>query len=112
MPVFTQLSAKEAGKKAIPQEMIEEHKKFIAELEEGKVGQLEFGEGEDVALSKKALQEAGTQLGIFLKVSKARGNDRILRFKKITEEEHKEAQKIAEARAAKMRGKPKARKKK
>lgn len=111
MPKFTQVSEKAAGK-ALPQSTIDEYKKYIEQLEEGKLGQLEFEEGEDIKLAKSALQAAGAQLEIYLKVSKARGQKNILRFKRITEEEHKEAQKVAEARAAKMKGKPRAKKKK
>ena len=111
MPKFTQIPEKSAGK-AAPQSTIDDYKKYIEELEEGNLGQLEFEEGEDVTLAKKALQAAGSQLNMYLKVSKARGQENILRFKRITEEEHKEAQKTAETRAAKMRGKPRAKKKK
>lgn len=110
MPIFTQISAKEASKRVVPQEMVDEHKKYIEQLEEGKIGQLEFGEGEDIALGKRALQEAGSQLGIFLRVSKARGNNSILRFKRLTKDEFEEAQKKAQERGAKMKGR--ARKKK
>lgn len=111
MPIFTQISAKEASKRVVPQEMIDEHKKYIEQLEEGKIGQLEFSEGEDVALAKKALQEAGNQLGMHLKVAKARGLKNILRFKSISKEEFEESQKKAQERGAKMKGKARAKKK-
>lgn len=111
MPKFTQISEKAAGK-ALPQNVIDDYKKYIEQLEEGNLGQLDFEEGEDIKLAKSALQAAGAQLEIYLKVSKARGKENILRFKRITEEEHKEAQKVAEARAAKMRGKTRVKKKK
>ena len=111
MPKFTQISEKAPGK-VVPQSTIDEYKQYIEQLEEGKLGQLEFEEGENIKLAKSALQAAGTQLNMYIKVSNARGLKNILRFKRLTKEEFEEAQKIAQERAAKMRGKTRAKKKK
>jgi hypothetical protein len=105
MPIFTQFPAKDASKRAVPQETIDEYKKFIEDLKEGNVGQLEFPEGEDTKLGKRALQEAGNQLGMHIKVSSARGQKNIVRFKRLSQEEFEEAQRKAKARGEKMRGK-------
>ena len=115
MPKFSIVQEKEVGKMAVPQELIEEYKSHIEELEKqekGFVGKIEFEEGENIKIGKKALQEAASQLDKYIKVQKVRGSANLLRVKLISKEEHEEAKKIAQARAAKLKGKPRAKKKK
>lgn len=115
MAKLTIVPEKEASKVAVPQEVIEEYKKHIEEIEKqkkGYVGKLELDEGENIKIAKRALKEAANQLSMYVKVQKVRGSDKALRVKLISKEENEEAQKVAEARAAKMRGKTRAKKKK
>ena len=113
MPKFKQepIPTKQPRQKGIPQEVIDEYKPFIEELEKGNVGTLEFGKSENIAQGRKALVEAGIQSKKFIKVRKPRGQDSILTFQQITKKEFDEAAAKAKARGAKLKGKPRAKKK-
>ena len=118
MPKFTQqkIEEKKPGKpKGIPQEVIDEYKPYIEQLEKGNEGTLEFTKSENITQGRKALIEAGIQLKKYLKVRKPRGADNILNFQIITKKEFDEAKKKAAARGAKvakaLKGKPRAKKK-
>ena len=112
MPKFTKEKKPEkAGRTpAIPQEMIDEYKGFIEQTDKEEVGTLEFDEGEDIKLGRKALVEAGIQLRKYVKVRKPRGAENSLLFERITKKEFDEAKAKAEAKAEKLRGKPRAKK--
>ena len=106
MPKFTQESLyKKAVPKALPQEVIDEYKQYIEQLEKGNAGIVEFGKDENVAVGRKALQEAGIQSKKYVKVQKVRGEDNKLKFWLITKKEYDEAQARAKARGEKLRGK-------
>jgi len=108
MPKFSQapIEVKKPGRpKGIPQEIIDEYKPFIEQLEKGNAGSLEFGKNENITQGRKALVEAGIQLKKYIKVRKPRGQDNILTFQQITKKEFDEAKKKAEVRGAKLRGK-------
>jgi hypothetical protein len=109
MPKFSQqaIEVKAVKQKGIPQDVVDEYKPYIEQLEKGNQGALEFGEGEDVKLGRKALVEAGVQLKQYVKVRKPRGQENVLNFVLITKKEYDEAKKKAEARGAKLRGKRK-----
>jgi len=114
MPKFKQqpIEVKKPGRpKGIPQEVIDEYKPFIEQLEKGNEGTLEFGKNENITQGRKALVEAGIQLKKYVKVRKPRGADNILTFQQITKKEFDEAKKKAAARGAKLKGKPRGKKK-
>ena len=109
MPKFSQEPITKAVKvSGIPQETVDGYKKFIEQLEKGNVGKLEFDKGEDIALGRRALQEASIQLKKYVKARKVRGSDNVLAFERISKREFDEARKQVEARVAKMRGKKRA----
>lgn len=90
----------------IPPEMIEECKKFIAEVEQGKDrGVIALSEGENPALVRQALVQAGTDLKKYISVRKVRGQDNALSFEVISRKEFLEAQNRIKARVAKVKGK-------
>ena len=105
MPKFTKEKKPEkAGRTpAIPQEMIDEYKGFIEQTDKEEVGTLEFDEGEDIKLGRKALQQAGEESKKYVKVRKPRGKDNVLEFEQITRTEWAAARKAAKARGAKIR---------
>jgi len=106
MPKFTQESLdKKAVPKALPQEVIDEYKQYIEQLEKGNAGIVEFGKDENVAVGRKALQEAGIQGKKYVKVQKVRGGDNKLKFWLITKKEWDDAAAKAKARGEKIRGK-------
>ncbi|MBI4596363.1 MAG: hypothetical protein HY730_08315 [Candidatus Tectomicrobia bacterium] len=107
MPVFSQRPIQVAVGKAreIPAEMMEEYKKHIEALEKSNEGVLEFGEGEDIRLGRRALVEASLALKQYIVVRKERGSDNKLIFRRISKKEFDEAQASIKARVAKMTGK-------
>ena len=111
MPKFTQESLdKKAVPKALPQEVIDEYKQYIEQLEKGNAGIVESGKDENVAVGRKALQEAGIQGKKYVKVQKVRGEDNKLKFWLITKKEWDDAAAKANARGEKIRGKDKGKK--
>ena len=113
MPVFKQQSIekKKPGRPAgIPQEVVDEYKQYIEQLEKGSEGILEFKKDENINQARKALQQAGEELKKYVKVRKQRGSDNALKFQQITRKEWVEAKQKAKARGAKLKGKPKAKK--
>lgn len=107
MPVFTQRPIQVAVGQAreIPAEMMEEYKKHIEGLEQSNEGVLEFGEGEDIRLGRRALVEASLALKQYVVVRKERGSDNKLVFRRISKKEFDEAQASIQARVAKLKGK-------
>ena len=106
MPKFSQEKIavkKKAPKKAIPDEMIEEYMGYIGQLEKGNEGTLEFGEGENISKGRKALVEAGVNAKKYVKVTKPRGVDNVLKFQLITKAEFDEAAKKSKERGDKIR---------
>ena len=111
MPVFRQepIEEKKPRKPAgIPQEVIDEYKLYIQELEKNSRGVLEFSEDENISLARKALQQAGEESKKYVKVRKPRGQDNVLQFERITRNEWLAAKKMAQDRGAKVKDKPKA----
>lgn len=111
MPVFTQRPIQVAVGQAreIPAEMLEEYKKHIEGLEQSNEGVLEFGEGEDTKLGRRALIEASLALKQYVVVRKERGADNRLVFRRISKKEYDEAQASIQARVAKLKGKKRGR---
>ena len=110
MPKFSQESLeKKSASKALLQEVVEEYKQYIEQLEKGNAGFLDFGKDENMAVGRKALQEAGLQSKKYVKVQKVRGEDNKLKFWLITKKEYDEAVEKAKARGEKLRGKRTAR---
>ena len=109
MPVFSQqaIETKKPQKQAIPQELIDQYKAFIDQLEKGNEGTLEFTEGEDINKARKALVEAGVQAKKYVKVRKLRGQTNVLIFRQISKKEFDDAKKKAAERGKKLRGKRK-----
>jgi hypothetical protein len=114
MPKFTQqpIPVKTGRPKGIPQEVVDEYKPYIEQIEKGNEGTLEFGKNENITQGRKALVEAGIQLKKYVKVRKPRGQDNVLTFSLITKKEFDEAKEKAAARGAKLKGKPRAKRKK
>jgi hypothetical protein len=114
MPKFSQskIEEKKPGRKpAIPQELIDEYKPFIEQLEKGNQGRLEFSAKEDINKSRKALILAGVEIKKYVKARKERGSDNVLLFQVISKKEYDEAQAKAKARGEKVSKAAKARKK-
>ena len=111
MPVLKKQPQGTSVGKQLPQDVVDEYKKYIEEIKEGEEGILEFQEDEKISLGKEALKQAGSQLGKHLKINKVRGSENLLRFQIITKEEWEEAQRKAMERGEKLKGKPKAKKK-
>ena len=114
MPKFSQepIEVKKPGRPAgIPQEVIDEYKGYIEQIEKGNRGILEFKNGENINQGRKALIQAGEESKNYVKVRKPRGAENVLQFEKITRKEYVAAKQNAAARGAKLKGKPKAKKK-
>ena len=115
MPVFTQQpieTKKPGGPAGIPQEVIDEYKTYIEQLEKGSRGILKFNADENMALARRALQQAGEESKKYVKVRKPRGEENVLQFERITRTEWLAAQKMAQDRGAKLKGTAKAKPKK
>ena len=112
MPKFTQepLAKAAVAPKTLPEEVIKEYREYIDQLEKGNAGILEFKEGENMNLARRALQQAGEESKKYVKVQKVRGEDNKLKFWKISKQEWDAARKSAAARGAKLRGKRRAKK--
>ena len=114
MPKFTQAAIpkkvkakkKKAAKKGIAQDVVDSYKPFVEQLEKNSIGTLTFGAGENIALGRKALVEAGIQLKKYIKVRKPRGGANILQIERITAKEFNAAKAKAKARAAKLKDAP------
>jgi hypothetical protein len=112
MPKFTQMpiQIKQKGSRfAISEEMIEEYKGFIEQLDKNHEGQLEFSKGENLAKAKKVLIEAGVRCKKYVKVKKPRGVKNVLTFQLIPKTEFDAIEKRSKERGEKIRA---ARKKK
>ena len=104
MPKFTkQKKEVKPARGVIPQEVIDEYKGFIEQTDKDDVGSLEFEEGENIKLGRKALQQAGEESKNYVKVRKPRGQDNVLEFEHITRTEWAAARKAAKERGAKIR---------
>lgn len=113
MPIFTQQKkeSKKRGPKAapkIPQELINQAKEYIGQLNRSSIGTLEFKKGENVNLGRKALLQAAVELKKYLRVKRARGSD-ILTFERITAAEAKKKGKQKKVEGVEV--KPKAKRK-
>ena len=114
MPVFKQekIEVKKPGRLAgIPQEVVNESKEYISKLEKGSRGILEFKKGENINQARKALLQAGVELKKYVRVRKPRGSANVLQFERITAKQWGASRKVAKERGAKLKGKPKAKRK-
>lgn len=114
MPVFKQekIEVKKPGRPAgIPQEVVDEYKEYIAKLEKGSRGILEFKKDENINQARKALLQAGVELKRYVRARKPRGSANVLQFERISAKQWGAARKVAIDRGAKMKGKPKAKRK-
>jgi len=113
MPKLTLVPKEQkAIQKGVAQEVVDEYKSFIEDIDKAKDqdGILEFSKDENMALGRRALQEAGIQMKKYVKVQKVRKEDNKLKVTRITKKEYDEAREVAEARGAKLRGKRRAKK--
>ena len=94
---------KERKKAGIPQAVIDEYKGFIEQLNNNTVGVVEFKEGENITLGRKALQQAGEESKKYVKVRKPRGATNALQVERITRKEWADAKSKAQARGAKLK---------
>ena len=115
MPKFSQepIEVKKPGRPAgIPQEVIDEYKGYIEQIEKGNRGTLEFKNDENINQARKALVQAGEESKNYVKVRKPRGAENVLQFERITRKEYVAAKQSAAARGAKLKkaleAKPKA----
>ena len=115
MPKFSQepIEVKKPGRPAgIPQEVIDEYKGYIEQIEKGYRGTLEFKNDENINQARKALVQAGEESKNYVKVRKPRGAENVLQFERITRKEYVAAKQSAAARGAKLKkaleAKPKA----
>ena len=98
------IEEKKPGRPAIDPKALEDCKRVIKGLERGVELLLKFKDPKQISLGRRALQEAGIQEKIWLKVRKERGSDNILVAQRITKQEYDEAAKMAAARGAKLKG--------
>ena len=105
------IQVKKPGKPSVDPQAVEDCRKVIKGLERGVELLLKFKDPKQLSLGRRALQEAGLQEKIWLKVRKDRGSDDILVAQRISKGEFDEAQKKAKARGAKLKGKKRAKKK-
>jgi len=103
------------AKATIPQEVVDEYKQFINDLDRGNKDILEFKKNENITLGRKALQQTSEELKKYVKVRRQRGSN-ALQFERITRQEWAAAKKSAAERGkkiskAKAKAKPKAKKK-
>ena len=113
MPKFSQepIEVKKPGRPAgIPQEVIDEYKGYIEQIEKGNRGTLEFKNDENINQARKALVQAGEESKNYVKVRKPRGSENVLQFERITRKEYVEAKQSAAARGVKLKGKKRAKK--
>lgn len=105
MPVFSQQEkeVKKRGKRGIPQEVVDEYKKYIDDLKKGNTGRLEFGKTENVNLARKALKEAGIQLKRQVKIRKPKGEANVLVFERVARKKRAVARKVAPTKTAKTK---------
>lgn len=109
MPVFSQQpkETKKPGRPGIPQEIVDEYKQYVQELEKGSIGRLEFKQDEDITQARKALKEAGIQLKKQVKIRKPRGEDGVLLFERAARKRRAAAQKTAPRKESKPRARAK-----
>jgi hypothetical protein len=105
MPKFSQeLNQTEAPKKkGLDQAVVDQFKPYIEKLEKNHTGRLEFGKTENIAVGRKALDQAGVELKKYIKVRKPRGSDNVLEFQRITRKEYVASKASAKARGAKLK---------
>lgn len=115
MPVFKQekIEVKKPGRRGrakavIPQEVIDEYKSYIGQLEKGSRGTLEFKKNENINQARKALLQAGVALKRYVRVRKPRGSNNVLQFERISAKQWGAARKTAKERGEKLKGRPKA----
>ena len=84
MPTLRIVPRGAGARPEVAQEIVDEYKALIEQGDTVKDNLLEFGPKEDIKLGKKALAEAANQLGVKLRISKARGVPDILRFRFLT----------------------------
>jgi len=87
--------AKEAA--GIAPKVIAQYRRFIDRLPEKKAGFLQFSAKEDIGLGREALLEAAGKSKKYIKIRKARGQDRTLQLQRCTKAEWDKANKTAQA---------------
>ena len=108
MPIFKlqpkeKKEKKERKKAGIPQEVIDQYKGFIEQLDNNTVGVVEFKKDEDINLGRKALNQAGEESKKYVKVRKPRGSTNTLQVERITRKEWADAKSKAKERGAKLK---------
>ena len=87
--------AKEAA--GIPPKVIAQYRRFIDRLPDKQVGFLKFSAKEDINQGREALLEAAAKSKKYVKIRKARGQDRTLQLQRCTKAEFDKANKAAKA---------------
>ena len=105
------IQEKKPGKSSIDPQAVEDCRKVVKGLERGVELLFKLKDPKQLSLGRKALQEAGLQEKIWLKVRKERGSDSILVVQRITKQEFDETARKAKERGAKLKGKKRAKKK-
>ena len=88
-------NAKEAA--GIPPKVIAQYRRFIDRLPDKQVGFLKFSAKEDINQGREALLEAAAKSKKYVKIRKARGQDRTLQLQRCTKAEFDKANKAAKA---------------
>ena len=104
MPRFKQIPAdqQQSTRGAVPQELVDEYKQYVEQLEKGNVGLLEFNKTENIDQARKALEEAAEQLRKYVKIRRKRGEN-ALQFQQITQREWQDKKRRSKERASKIR---------
>jgi len=89
--------AKEAA--GIPPKVIAQYRRFIDRLPDKQVGFLKFSAKEDLNEGREALLEAAAKSKKYVKIRKARGQDRTLQLQRCSKAEFDKANKTAKAGA-------------
>ena len=89
--------AKEAA--GIPPKVVAQYKRFIDRLPDKQVGFLKFSAREDMNEGREALLEAAAKSKKYVKIRKARGQDRTLQLQRCSKADFDKANKMAKAGA-------------
>ena len=90
--------AKEAA--GIPPKVVAQYKRFIDRLPDKQVGFLKFSAREDMNEGREALLEAAAKSKKYVKIRKARGQDRTLQLQRCSKADFDKANKMAKAATA------------
>lgn len=91
----------EKGKNSPPPKVVAQYRRFIDRLPDKQVGFLKFSGKEDMKEAREALLEAASKSKKYIKIRKARGQDRTLQLQRCSKLEFEKNIKLAAAKPKK-----------